>query len=54
MKFFKALSLMFGTIAALYAFLATTLSRVSVVEFFDDISQVESRRLAESAQEAIE
>ena len=56
---FRVISLMFGTTAAVYAllrfsrailFLGTKLLNLSIVEFFDDFSQVESDRLAESAQ----
>ena len=62
-RFFEALAMMFGTTAAVYAFLrfsraiaaiaACSLSLV-VVEFFDDFSQVEPTVTAESAQLAME
>ena len=61
--FFKAYSLMFGTTAAVYAFLrfsraisflATKLLRIPVTEFFDDFTQVESQRLCSSSLEALE
>ena len=63
MKFFRALSLMFGTTAAVYAFLrfsralaflAIHFLQLTVVEFFDDFSQVECHRVSESAQDSIE
>jgi len=63
MKFFRALSLMFGTTAAVYAFLrfsralaflAIHFLQLTVVEFFDDFSQVECLRISESAQDSIE
>jgi hypothetical protein len=62
-KFFRAYSLMFGTTAAVYAFLrfsraisvlAARLLSVTVVEFFDDFTQVEPERLCESAYASLE
>lgn len=62
-SFFRGISLMFGTTAAVYAFLrfsraiaflGTRLLQLSIVEFFDDFSQVESEQLADSAQSSLE
>jgi len=62
-SFFRGISLMFGTTAAVYAFLrfsralaflGAKLLGLSMVEFFDDFSQVECHRLAESAQKSME
>ena len=62
-KLFRALSLMFGETAAVYAFLrisralATIMARLfnlMVVEFFDDFSQIEQDELSESAWETLE
>ena len=61
--FFKGISLMFGTTAAVYAFLrfsralaflGTKLLGLTIVEFFDDFSQVECARLADSSQASFE
>ena len=60
---FRTLSLMFGQTAAVYAFLrfsraiaslAARLLSLIIVEFFDDFTQLESARLAESAQSSLE
>ena len=60
---FQALSLMFGTKAAVYAFLrfsralaaiAAKLLNLFVVEYFDDFTQVEATALSESAQTSLE
>ncbi len=62
-KLFKALSLMFGTSAAVYGFLrfsralaalASELLGVVLVEFFDDFTQIEPQPTSESAQWAVE
>ena len=62
-KLFKALSLMFGTTAAVYAFLrfsralsslAARMLDLLVIEFFDDFTQVEASRLAMSSQVSLE
>ena len=60
---FRALSLMFGEAAAVYAFLrisralsalGTVLFDLILVEFFDDFTQIETERLGGSAQVAME
>ena len=62
-KFFRALSLMFGTTAAVFAFLrfsraiaaiANHYLKLITVEFFDDFTQVETEATAESGQWAME
>ena len=62
-KLFRALALMFGETAAVYAFLrisralstlASKLLDLVIVEFFDDFTQIEPTSTAESAQVAIE
>jgi hypothetical protein len=62
-RFFRALSLMFGTTAAVFAFLrfsraisalATYYLKLVVVEFFDDFTQLEPSLTAESGQWALE
>jgi len=62
-RLFRALALMFGETAAVYAFLrlsraiaalATRLFDLVVVEFFDDFTQVESKTTSESALKTLE
>ena len=62
-RLFRALSLMFGQTAAVYAFLrisraiaalGTRLFSLFLVEYFDDFTQVESSQLGDSAQETFE
>ena len=62
-SFFRAISLMFGATAAVYAFLrfsralaylGAKLLKVSLVEFFDDFSQIECVRLSKSAHTSFE
>ena len=62
-KLFRAMSLMFGQTAAVYAFLrisraiaaiGTRLFSLFLVEYFDDFTQVESTALGDSAQETFE
>ena len=62
-QLFRALALMFGETAAVYAFLrisralssvAAKLLDLIIVEFFDDFIQIESTATADSAQESIE
>ena len=61
--FFRAISLMFGASAAVYAFLrfsralaylGSKLLKLTLVEFFDDFSQVECVKLEKSAQTSFE
>ena len=62
-SFFRARSLMFGITAAVYAFLrisrafafiAASIFGLTVVEFFDDFTQLEALPLAQSAQDTLE
>ena len=62
-KLFRALALMFGQTAAVYAFLrisralaalGSNLLSLFLVEYFDDFTQVESEAMGDSAQESLE